>query len=187
MTLLIVGVLLWSAVHLLPIVARGLRQQLVSRLGAGAYKGLFTLSILVALGLMVWGWQVAPATWIYGQSDWGKRLSELLMFFALLLFTASVARSNIRRLFRHSQLTGVCLWAVAHLFANGKLPALVLFGGIGIWAAISIILLNRRDEIWEKPAPVSYVRDFVTLIISAMLYYLIVLAHPYLFGMSLMP
>ncbi|HJP26907.1 MAG TPA: NnrU family protein, partial [Arenicellales bacterium] len=89
MTLLIAGVLLWSLVHLLPIAARGLRQRLVSRLGLGAYSGLFALTILLAVVLIVLGWMSASATEVYEPPNWGWHLNILLMLFSLLLFTAS--------------------------------------------------------------------------------------------------
>ena len=187
MTLLIAGVLLWSLVHLLPIAARGLRQRLVSRLGLGAYSGLFALTILLAVVLIVLGWMSASATEVYEPPNWGWHLNILLMLFSLLLFTASSMKTNIRRWLRHPQLTGVSLWALGHLFANGDLPSLVLFGGIGLWAASSILLLNRRDGPWKKPGKVSHGKDLVVLVVSAAGYAALVLIHPYLFGMPIMP
>ncbi len=42
MALLLIGVLLWSATHLMPSVSPGTKVGLVGRLGEGGYKGLTT-------------------------------------------------------------------------------------------------------------------------------------------------
>ena len=51
-----------------------------------------------------------------------------------------------------SQLLGTLLWACAHLAVNSEARSLVLFGGIGLWALVSIIWISVRD--WQqKPRP----------------------------------
>jgi hypothetical protein len=57
------------------------------------------------------------------------------------------------RLLRHPLLFGVILWAVAHLLVNGDLRSVVLFGGLLVWAALEIVLINRAVPAWTKPAP----------------------------------
>ena len=57
MIMLIVGLLLWTVVHLFPSVAPAGRQLLVTRLGNHAYQGLFSLFAIAALVLIVAGWR----------------------------------------------------------------------------------------------------------------------------------
>jgi uncharacterized membrane protein len=64
-------------------------------------------------------------------------------------------------------LTSVILWAVAHLLVNGDVPSLVLFGGLGLWAAGSILLINRAEPNWKKPKPGTARGDVIYLVASA--------------------
>ena len=55
---LVLGVLLWSATHLLPCTSARLRTRAMERLGPG-YQGVFALTILASIVLMVIGWRSA--------------------------------------------------------------------------------------------------------------------------------
>jgi len=72
MTLLIAGVLLWSIAHLFPAVAPGARANLAGKLGAGPYKGLFALDIILALALIIFGWKAATPTAVYAPPLYGS-------------------------------------------------------------------------------------------------------------------
>ena len=48
--------------------------------------------------------------------------------------TNIVIPNNVKRLLRHPQLTGVALWGIGHLLANGESRSIILFGGLGAWA-----------------------------------------------------
>jgi uncharacterized membrane protein len=65
------------------------------------------------------------------------------MVFAFYLFAASGAKTKVTKSIRHPQLTAVMLWSVAHLLVNGDVPSIVLFGGIFVWAAAEVVLINR--------------------------------------------
>ena len=99
-------------------------------------------------------------------------------------FFASNVPNNIRRVIRHPQLTGVILWSVGHLISNGDSRSLVLFGGIGIWAVIEILLINRRDAEWIKPQPVPFPKNIVLVVIGVVAYLVLVFVHQWLFGVS---
>ena len=59
MALLVLGVLLFAAVHFIPSLAPGVKSAWQSRLGENGYKGLFSLLLLLAFGLMIGGWRSA--------------------------------------------------------------------------------------------------------------------------------
>ena len=101
---LILGVLIWSGVHLIPSVARPLRSSLIERLGEQKYPGLFAMSILISLGLIIFGWRSTPPVPIYAVSSWGRIAALLLVYPALVLFIASALPTNIKRVLRHPQL-----------------------------------------------------------------------------------
>lgn len=186
MEMLIIGVLLWSLVHLMKSVTPGLRSSIQAVIGEGPHKGLVTLLLLVSLALMIFGWRSTTAEFVYDPPTWGRHANMTLMFVAILLLGAAQGSSRIRQWIRHPMLTGVLLWAVGHLLANGDNKSLVLFGGLGLWALISIFTVSRNEGHWVKPSKVASVgRELLSVAIAAILYALLFWAHPYLSGIPL--
>ena len=184
---LILGVLIWSGVHLIPSVARPFRASLIERLGEQKYPGLFAMSILISLGLIIFGWRSAPPVPVYAVSSWGRIAALLLVYPALVLFVASALPTNIKRVLRHPQLSGVLVWSVGHLLANGESRSLVLFGGMAAWALVEMLTINRRDGEWVRPEPIPASGDLKPILIAAVAYGVLLFAHPYLSGVSAMP
>ena len=163
MVLLIGGVVLWSATHLLP-------------------AALFSLDILIALLLIIFGWQAVTPSAVYVPPLAAGPIPAVLIFIGLTLFAASATANNMKRFVRHPQMTGVLCWGLAHLLCNGSNRAVVLFGGLSLWALLEIILINRRDGEFSRPAAVSPVSDLKTLLIGATLFVAFYLLHAKLFG-----
>ena len=186
MTWLVLGVLLWSCAHLLPSAGAPVRARAVARLGQ-AYQGVFALTILASIGLMVLGWRSTLPTAVYSAPAWGSAGANLLVFVALVLFAASGMASNIKRIIRHPQLTGVATWCVAHLLSNGDLRSLLLFGGLGLWAIAAMLFINRRDGAWERPEPQPPAAEWKPLAAAIVAFALLYLAHPYIAGVSATP
>ena len=184
MGLLITGLVLWSLVHLYPSLASQSRDGMVARLGNNAYRGVFALLMLVALAMIIFGWKSAAPSGIYAPPLSGNLLVSVLMLIAFILFVAAQAKTNIKRLLRHPQLTGVIVWGVAHLLANGDSRSVALFGGLGVWAFVEIVLINRRDGAWQKPAAAPARTDVIVIIISAIAFAVILHFHQWLFGVS---
>jgi uncharacterized membrane protein len=184
MGLLITGVVVWAGVHLFPALASGPREALIARLGRNPYRGLFSLLILGALAMMVLGWRSAAPTAVYSAPLAAGPVPATLVFFAFVLFFAARAPTNIKRVLRHPQLTGVLVWAAAHLLCNGSDRDLALFGGLGLWAMVDILACNRRDGQWTRPAKVSNGGDAVVVIIGAVIYAVVLYFHGRLFGVS---
>jgi uncharacterized membrane protein len=106
-----------------------------------------------------------------------------VMFLAILLLGAAQGASRIRQWIRHPMLTGVLVWAVGHLLANGDSKSLILFGGLGLWALISIITISRNEGAWVKPAKLATAgRELLSIAIAAILYVILVLIHPWIAG-----
>ena len=53
MKLLIAGLTIWSLVHLIPSMARPLKQQWISQMGENGYKLAFTVLILISLAFIL--------------------------------------------------------------------------------------------------------------------------------------
>jgi uncharacterized membrane protein len=185
MTRLIAGVLLWSLMHFIPVAATGLRQRLIGSMGEKPYKTAFGVVMVFAVFLIISGWKAAVPEAVYTPISWAGPVALLLVLVGLILFVAPYPANNVQRILRNPQLTGVVLWAIAHLMANGDSRSLVLFGGMGLWAIIEIILTNRRDGAWQKPeaAPVS--KDIGMVVFAAGLFALLLFTHEYLFGVPL--
>ncbi len=181
---LILGVTLWSCVHLMRRATPGLRQRIIDQVGADPYKGLFSLAIVASIVLMVIGWRSGPASIIYAPPVWGRSAALVLMFVALVLLAASGVPTNIKRALRHPQLTSVCVWAIAHLLANGDSHSVVLFGGIGAWALVSMLAINRREQDWQPPPTVSATAEIKPIVGGLVVYVVLLFAHQYLFGVS---
>ncbi|RLA32229.1 MAG: NnrU protein, partial [Gammaproteobacteria bacterium] len=94
---------------------------------------------------------------------------------------------RIKRIFRHPMLTGVFIWAVAHLLVNGTTRALVLFGGLGIWALLEIVLINKRDGAYTKPDSPDFSEELKGTFISAGFLLFILFLHPYFAGVTPFP
>jgi len=185
MTLLIGGLLLFAVAHLFPAACPGPRKQLIDKLGFNPYRGIFTLIIVASLVIIVFGWKAAPLASLYTAPLSGGPIISALVFVAFVLFVASQSKTNIRRFVRHPQMAAVLFWSAAHLLANGETRSVILFGVLGVWALVEIMLCNRRDGAWEKPVAVATSLDAVTLAIGAAGFALIWYFHQAIFGVPI--
>lgn len=186
MTLLISGVLLWSVVHLAATLRLGVRSAVIEKMGAGPHKGIVTLLLLLSILLIVLGWRSAEFVHVYDPPLWNSPIVLVIMYLSFLLFSASRPGSNIRRWVRHPQLSGLIVWAIAHLLANGDSRALVLFGGLGLWAVITMFATNHRDGAWDRPEPGPWTRDIVGAGITFVLFCVVAFLHPWFTGMQVL-
>jgi uncharacterized membrane protein len=188
MTRLVLGVLLWSVVHFFPSVATDLKKNIVKRIGEYPYKGVFTVLMIVSLYLIIAGWEsmtpVEPAVLklVYTAPDWGGYAAGVLVLIGFILFLAPYPPNNIKRILRHPQLIGMACWGVGHLLAVGTARAIVLFGGLTVWAIIEIFLINRRDGEWLKADNVPFKKDLAMVLFSVLAYMAFLYTHHLLFG-----
>lgn len=146
--ILILGVGLWSGAHLFKRLAPARR----AALGEGG-RGLVAVLLVAAIVLMVVGYRWAEPAQLWQPPPFLRHLNNLLVLLAFYLFAASGMKTRAARVIRHPMLTGVKLWAVAHLLVNGSAAAVILFGGLLAWAVVSVIVINRAEPVWRKPAP----------------------------------
>lgn len=150
MILLILGVLLFALVHLYPCFAQAHRVRLRERLGESRYKGIFSLLLLVAIACIIAGWRSLYPMPLYFPPQWGSTAVQGLMPLAIILLCAGLGPNHFRRWLRHPQLLGALIWSGAHLLVNAEARSLILFGGLGLWALISIVWISIRD--WGRVA-----------------------------------
>jgi uncharacterized membrane protein len=183
--MLVGGVLLWTVVHLVPAFAPGFRQSIVSKIGTGPWKGLFALAIVAALVLIVTGWRNTLPQAVYQPPPWGRTAAIALMLVSVYLFGAAQRPAAIKRVLRHPQLTGLIAWSLAHLLANGDHRSLILFGGLGLWAIVEIVAINRRDGERVRPESPPLLRELIGIVITLAVFFLLFRAHPWFAGVSL--
>lgn len=187
MVLLVVGLLAFAVVHLIPSLAPQLRARAVGALGEVGFKALFSVVSLATLVLLVKGWQVAAGPVLYIPPAWGWHVTPLFVLVAFVLFVGSRAPTNLRRRIRHPQLAAVKFWALGHLFSNGDLRSIVLFGGMIAWAVVAMIFINRRDGAWRKPEPASKLATTLSTLAGVVVYVIVMLLHQRLIGVSPFP
>ncbi|MEX0297946.1 MAG: NnrU family protein [Kordiimonas sp.] len=187
MTLLAAGLALFFLLHMIPFWGQKLRTGTIAKLGKGPYSGLFALISLGSFVLIVLGWQASEVELLYSPPEWGRHATPLFALIGIVLFIASNAPTNIRRLLRHPQLTGVALWAIGHLFSNGETRSVLLFSGMVIFSITAIIASNNRDGEWIKRDPVPKSRDVVTVAIGLSVFSALYYFHEYFTGIPVLP
>lgn len=175
MILLTGGVLLWTLAHLFKRLLPGPRAAM-----GNAGKGLVTVASLAALAMMILGYRGAEITPVYDPLPGMGHLNNLLMLVALYLYGVGHARGRLSARIRHPMLTGTLVWSVAHLLVNGDLASIVLFGGIGLWAVLSMLAINRAEGAWVRPTDIRARGDVVNLVIAVVLYAVIAGIHIWL-------
>lgn len=163
---LILGLALWSGAHLFKRVAPERR----ARMG-DAGKGIIAIALLLSVVLMVVGYRAADFVPLYDPWPWAGHLNNLLVLIAFVLFGVGSTGSWLATRMRHPMLTGVKIWAFAHLLVNGDLASILLFGGLLAWAVVEVIVINRATE-WSpdrsrRPGPRDAVLVVAWLVIFA--------------------
>ena len=167
--ILALGVLLWSAAHLFKRAAPTQRATLERGMGEGA-KGVFAVLILAGLVLMIIGWKWSDFVPLWFAPPWMGHVNNLLMLVSFYVFGIGMAKGALSQRVRHPMLTGVLIWAVAHLLVNGDVAGLILFGGLGLWSVVAMVLINAREPQWTPPARKQGPRDAVAAVVVLVVY-----------------
>jgi uncharacterized membrane protein len=183
MTLIFIGLLLFCGVHLVPGFAPGLKASLLGKLGEGGYKGIFSVLLLGGIVAIVLGWKSVLPELVYLPSPDFKHPAMALVLVAFLMLVVGSRNSRIRQWVRHPQLTGVLLWALAHLMLNGENRSVLLFSGLALWSFVQILAINKREGPWVKAAIPSLASEAATVVITAVVVGLMIWGHPYFTGM----
>jgi uncharacterized membrane protein len=185
MTILLSGLVLFFAVHSVSIVRDDWRARVVARIGEPAWKGVFSLLSLAGLVLIVWGYGLArqaPVV-VYTPPVGLRHGALLLLLFVFPLVLAAYLPGRIQSTMKHPLLVATKLWALVHLFANGTLADVALFGSFLLWAVADRISLGRRTPRPVPGAPPSRANDAIAVVGGLALYVAFVLwLHRWLIG-----
>ena len=173
--LLILGIALWMGAHLFKRLAPERRAAM-----GDAGRGAVAVGLLVALVLMVIGFRSAAFITVWIPPAFMIHVANLLVLIGFWFFALSAIPGTMSARVRHKQLTGVKSWAVAHLLVNGDLASVLLFGGMLAWAVVSVILINRAEPTWTRPATASVRNDAIAFGAALVLYGVAALVHTWL-------
>ena len=177
MNILIAGLALWATAHFFKRLAPNMRKGMDAKMGAGPARGVMSLAILGSIVLMVIGYRAAPVEGVYTLPGAARHINNALMIVAVIMMGMGSSKGRARTWLRHPMLWGVVLWSVAHLLVNGDVASIVLFGGMGLWALASMVLINVQDGPWVRPAPGPLSGDIKLLVISAVVFGVIAGLH----------
>ncbi|ASW07252.1 NnrU family protein [Rhizobium sp. 11515TR] len=189
MALLILGIVLFLGLHLIRVVAPGLRTSLIASLGEGGWKIAYSIASIIALIILIYGFgQARDMTPIWTPPFWMSHITILLMLFALICLVASLLPAgHIAVRTKHPMVLSVKIWALAHLLSNGDGAAILLFAAFLAWGVILRISLKRREragEITLRPF-VSAKYDVYAIIIGVIVWALIIWKlHAWIIGVS---
>jgi len=183
---MILGLVLFFGVHTLT-TQREVRARVIASSGEGGYKIGYSLVSALGLVLIVWGFAHYRTTgmWeIWTPPTAFKHLTVALMLPAVILVVASYIRGRIYTTLKHPMLTGIKLWAAAHLLANGDLGSIILFGSFLGWAVFDRISLKHRVDSGAPPIPVGGPgNDLIAVAVGIVAYLALAFAfHPVVIG-----
>lgn len=166
----------------IPAVRRGL-------IARWSERGFLLFYSIMSVGLFVWliaAAMHAPTTALWAPAPWAYWVPVVLMPFASVLLGASIIAPNSlsialvaggldpRRpgavaLTRHPILWGLSLWGLSHVPPNGDTVMLTLFGGLGFFACVGMLVVERKKrsalglERWRALAADTSFLPFVAL------------------------
>ncbi len=174
MTALILGLILFVAVHSVRVVADAWRSTQIARLGLTSWRVGHSVLSTAGFALMVWGYGQARMTSpdLWSGPDWMRHVAVALMFPAVVLWVAVVVPgTRIKAWVGHPAAAGVAIWAAAHLLTNARPADLVLFGSLLIWAVLSYVAGWRRDRVRGRIlVPRSTFRDLLVVVSAAVIW-----------------
>ncbi|MEW9921048.1 NnrU family protein [Marimonas sp. MJW-29] len=178
MTLLILGLALWTFAHWFKRLAPDARVKL-----GDPGKGIVAVLIVAGVILMILGYRGADFIPVWYPPSWTIHLNNLLMILAFWIYGSSAAKGAKAwpaYKTRHPQLIGFKTWAFAHLIVNGDLASIILFGGLLAWAVTEVIMINRAEPDWTPPPPAGAKTYIRLAVITVVLVALVAAIHTWL-------
>jgi uncharacterized membrane protein len=185
MSYLVVGVLLFAVVHFIPSMAPGAKASWLGKMGESGYKGTFSLLLLASFALMIVGWRGAQPSSVYIPLLALREPAMGLLVIAVGFLVVGSRNSRLRQWVRHPQLTGLLLWAVAHLLLNGDSRSITLFGGMAAWSFLEMLAISKHEGAWVKSEVPTLTAELLTVVITVVAVAAIVWGHAYLSGVPL--
>ena len=170
MLTMIVGLMLFLGSHSVRIYANNWREEFIEQRGELTWLGLIAITSLIGFILIILGYsqtRIEPIM-IWSPPIWTKHIAAILTLPAfILVVTAYIPGTKIKTIISHPMIIGVKLWAFAHLFANGMLVDIILFGSFLIWAIMDFRASRKRDKAEAiEYSSISVTRDLLSIAIG---------------------
>lgn len=189
---LLAGLVIFMTGHALPRWF-GLREAMVARMGQGGYRAVHSLSSLVGLALIVYGYGFYRAQGyipLWEVPRFFNHIAILLLWPAMILVAAAWLPGTISAKAKHPLLAAVKLWALVHLILNGDLGSLLLFGSFLALAVVTRIRLGRLGSGEALPGASSMPstrNDILAIVIGTLITGAMVMGlHRMLIGVSIL-
>ncbi|MGH1415186.1 MAG: NnrU family protein [Pelagimonas sp.] len=155
-----VAMAFFMASHRIPS-ALGLKDQLTDRIGARGYTAVFSILSTALLLWVIWAAGRAPVITLWDQTTASRWAVNLAMPVVIALAAFGVAAPNpfafegraggfdpenpgVAGLTRQPLLWALALWSGAHLWANGDLAHVILFGTFAVFSILGMSVVERR-------------------------------------------
>lgn len=156
---LLLAFLCFLALHSLPALP-AVKQKLIIFIGRPSYTALYSLLSLATLIWVFYAFMEADDVALWLDRAWQAWITVALAPTGLFLIVCGLASPNpasitfrrdrrpgaIVAVTRHPVLWGFFLWAFGHIFPNGEVRGVILFGGFAIFSLVGIIILERRSR-----------------------------------------
>jgi len=172
MILLILGLLLWTQAHFFKRLAPAQHAALGDR-----SKKVVAVLVIISVVVMIFGYRMADFIPVWTPPAFLTGLNNLMMLAVFFLIGMSATTGRLKGRLRHPMLTAVKVWAVAHLMVNGDLASIILFGGMLAWAIASVILINRAEPEYVRPAPGPASKDIILVVMTVVAFVIAALIH----------
>lgn len=197
-----------------------MRPWLEARLGARGFTLAYSALSLGVLAWLIGAAGRAPFVPLWDWAPWQAHLVLAAMLPVCVIIALTLGRPNpfsfggarndtfdpdrpgIVRVTRHPLLLALAIWAGAHLFPNGDLAHVILFGTFAAFALLGGRLVDRRarrtlgsqwSPLLQKSRQTPVFRAFplgeslLRLGLGVVLYLILIGVHPWLFGISPLP
>ena len=171
MILLLAGLIVFLGVHSIQIFASKPREAFIARLGAGPWKGLYSLVSAIGLVLIVIGYgQARVAAPLWPRPPGALMATAALVLIGFILITAAYwPRNHIKAAVRDPMVLGVGAWALGHLLVKSTPAALALFGAFLLWSILDFISLRARGAD-GAPARASWLNTIGVVALGSLLF-----------------
>lgn len=172
MILLILGLLLWTQAHFFKRLAPARHAALGDR-----SKKIVAVLVIISVVVMIFGYRMAEFIPVWTPPTFLTGLNNLMMLAVFFLIGMSATTGRLKGRLRHPMLSAVKVWAVAHLLVNGDLASIILFGGMLAWAIAAVILINRAEPEYVRPAPGPASKDIILVVMAVLTFVIAALIH----------
>lgn len=164
-----------------------LRNKIVSSIGEGPFRGVFSLLSLIGIIWLIRAYGRAQYVHLWGEPYSFRPFALIVMLLAFLfvvlaftspnptavggeaLLSGSEPAKGIQRITRHPFLWGVALWSFIHLIFNGDLASVIFFGSFFIVAMVGPFSIDRKrkravGDAWNRFASLTSNVPFLAII-----------------------